>query len=42
MEFRKMVNNNPVYETAKETLCIEQFFGLCGRGRGWDDFGEWH
>ena len=17
-------------------------FGLCGRGRGWDDFGEWH
>ena len=21
---------------------IEQSFGLCGRGRGWDDFGEWH
>ena len=22
--------------------CIEQTFGLCGRGRGWDDLGEWH
>ena len=22
--------------------CIEQFFGLCGRGRGWDDLEEWH
>ena len=22
--------------------CIEQFFGLCGTGRGWDDLGEWH
>ena len=21
---------------------IEQSFGLCGRGRGWDDWGEWH
>ena len=21
---------------------IEQTFGLCGRGRGWDDLGEWH
>ena len=21
--------------------CIEQSFGLCGRGRGWDDLGEW-
>ena len=20
----------------------EQTFGLCGRGRGWDDLGEWH
>ena len=19
-----------------------QSFGLCGRGRGWDDLGEWH
>ena len=22
--------------------CIEQSFGLCGRGRGWDEMGEWH
>ena len=21
---------------------IEQSYGLCGRGRGWDDLGEWH
>ena len=22
--------------------CIEQSYGLCGRGRGWEDLGEWH
>ena len=22
--------------------CIDQSYGLCGRGRGWGDFGEWH
>ena len=21
---------------------IEQSYGLCGRGRGWEDLGEWH
>ena len=26
----------------KRHRCIEQCFGLCGRGRGWDDLGEWH
>ena len=26
----------------KRHWCIEQSFGLCGRGRGWDDVGEWH
>ena len=26
----------------KRHRCIEQAFGLCGRGRGWDDLGEWH
>ena len=26
---------------SKRDRCIEQSFGLCGRGRG-DDFGEWH
>ena len=27
---------------SKRDRCIEQSFGLCGRGRGWDDLGEWH
>ena len=26
----------------KRHWCIEQSFELCGRGRGWDDLGEWH
>ena len=26
----------------KRHRCIEQTFGLCGRGRGWDDLGECH
>ena len=26
----------------KRHWCIEQSFGLCGRGQGWDDLGEWH
>ena len=26
----------------KRHRCIDQSFGLCGRGRGWDDLGEWH
>ena len=26
----------------KRHWCIGQSFGLCGRGRGWDDLGEWH
>ena len=38
--FKKIISwNTNKIETAKETLCIEQFFGLCGRGRGWDDLG---
>ena len=23
-------------------MYIEQSYGLCGRGRGWEDLGEWH
>ena len=23
-------------------FCIDQSYGLCGRGRGWGDLGEWH
>ena len=26
----------------KRHRCTEQTFWLCGRGRGWDDLGEWH
>ena len=26
----------------KRHWCIEQSLGLCGRGRWWDDLGEWH
>ena len=26
----------------KRHRCIEQSFGLCGRGRGWDDLREQH
>ena len=26
----------------KRHKCIERTFGLWGRGRGWDDLGEWH
>ena len=26
----------------KRYRCIEQSFGLCGRGHGQDDMGEWH
>ena len=38
MEFRKMV----YVRQQKRHSCIKQSFGLCGRGRGWDDLGEWH
>ena len=26
----------------KRHRCIQQSYGLCGRGRGWDGLGEWH
>ena len=39
MEFRKMVMITLYARQQKRHRCIEQFFGLCGRGRGWDDFG---
>ena len=40
MEFRKMVTMYARQQ--KRHRGIEQSFGLCGRGRGWDDWGEWH
>ena len=33
-------------ETQSSILClqnpIEQSYGLCWRGKGWEDLGEWH
>ena len=42
MEFRKMVTITLCTRQQKRHWCIEQSFGLCGRGRGWDDLGESH
>ena len=42
MDFRKMVTITLYARQQKRHRCIEQSFGLCGRGRGWDDLGEWH
>ena len=42
MEFRKMVTITLYTRQQKRHWCIEKSFGLCGRGRGWDDLGEWH
>ena len=42
MEFRKMVMITLYARQQKRHRCIEQSFGLCGRGKGWDDLGEWH
>ena len=35
-------NDNPVCKTTKETQMYRTVFWTCGRGRGWDDLGEWH
>ena len=37
MEFRKMVTITLYVRQQKRHRCIEQSFGLCGRGQGWDD-----
>ena len=42
MEFRKMVTITLYARQQKRHRCIEKAFGLCGRGWGWDDLGEWH
>ena len=31
-----------MWNRKKRHRCIEQSFGLCERGRRWDDLGEWH
>ena len=38
MEFRKMVMITLYVRQQKRHRCIEQSFGLRGRGRGWDDW----
>ena len=42
MEFRKMVMITLYVRQQQRHRCIEQSFGLCGRGRGRDDTGEGH
>ena len=42
MEFRKMVTITLCTRQQKRHWCIEQCYGLCGRGRGWEDLGECH
>ena len=42
MEFRKMVTITLYARKQKRHRCADQSFGLCGRGQGWDDLGEWH
>ena len=38
MEFRNIVMIIPYARQQKRHRCIEQSFGLYGRGRGWDDW----
>ena len=40
MEFRKIVSITLYVRQQKRHRCIEQSFGLCGRGQGWDELGE--
>ena len=42
-QLEKEEMKNPRVSKRKEILKImEQSYGLCGRGRGWEDLGEWH
>ena len=40
MEFRKMIMMTLYVRQQKRCRCIEQCFGLCVRGREWDDLRE--
>ena len=40
MEFRKMVTITLYVRQQKRHRCIDQSYGLCGRGRGWDNLGK--
>ena len=37
-----MVTITQYMRQQKRHWCTEHSVGLCGRGRGWDDLGEWH
>ena len=39
-KFRKMVTITLCMRQQKRHWCIDQSYGLCGRGRGWGDLGE--
>ena len=41
MEFRKMAMTTLYARQERRHRCVYQTFGLRGRGRGWDDLGEW-
>ena len=41
IKLRKMVTITLCTRQQKRHWCIEQSYGLCGRGRGWEDLGEW-
>ena len=42
MEFRKMVTITLCTWQQKRHRCIDQSYGLCGRGRGWGNLRECH
>ena len=42
LNLRKMVTITLCTRQQKRHWCIEQSYGLCGRGKGWEDLGEWH
>ena len=33
---------NKMGASSSRTTSIDQSYGLCGKGRGWGDLGEWH
>ena len=44
-KMKRVLETNDNEDTTTQNLhtrCIDQSYGLCGRGRGWNDLGEWH
>ena len=39
---QKVLKSQLYVRQQKRHRWTEQSFGLCGRGQGWDDLGEWH